>query len=91
MTEQTKAAMTPEAFLKLVDQIDAAIPKMKQLVAQMQANPTILAVAGKLIPGVSTLVPLLLMAGPFLGKVLDWLQQLTDAIQAAEQQAGNGN
>lgn len=81
MTEQ--AQMTPANFLAIVDQIDASIPKLKAFIAQAEANPFLLTVAAKFFPGLATVIPLLTVIGPWL----DFLQQLTDAIQAAEGQS----
>ncbi len=83
MTEPTQ--MTPASFLAIVDQIDASIPKLKQFIAQAEANPVLLTIAGKFFPGLATVIPLLTVIGPWL----DFLQQLTDAIQAAEGQSGS--
>lgn len=74
--------ITAVSALQIIDAIDASIPKLKAFIAQIDSNPTLIAIASRLFPGVAPIIPILQQIGPYL----DFLQQLTDAIQAAEGQ-----
>ena len=72
MTEDTGVAaveITPVSlanFLTIVDQVDAGIPKLKALIAQIDANPMFVVLASKLFPGLAAFIPVLRSIGPYL-------------------------
>lgn len=83
MTEATP--ITAANFMEIINTIDSGIPKLKAFLVMVEANPGLVSIVSGLAPQFGAMVPLLLKLSPWL----DFLQQLTDAIQAAEAQAAS--
>lgn len=68
-------------FFDAVDNIDVALPKLKAFIKAINDNPAMINMIAMLFPQLKPILPMLREVGPWI----DFLQQMVDTIQLADQ------